>query len=237
MKAVSEARERLEQRQRDADIKRGRSPDDDRKPHDGDGNATVGRFKRAFGAPDPKAQDNFTDPHSRIVNHAGGGFDASDNGQAAVADTVHIIVAAELGNNASDAGQLLAMLKAVQANLCRAPEQVLADAGYRSEAVLEQPAGSGIDAVIALGRKAKRCAEIDPESHPRTAAITAKLQTDEGKAAYRRRKWLAEAPDGWVKSVHGSRQFSLRGLHRVQAEWKPVCLALNLRRMGTMRAA
>jgi len=35
-----------------------------RKPHDGDGdgNATGGRFKRDFGVPDPKAQDNFTDP-------------------------------------------------------------------------------------------------------------------------------------------------------------------------------
>jgi hypothetical protein len=35
----------------------------------------------------------------------------------------------------------------------------------------------------------------------------------------------------------GFRQFSLRGLHRVQAEWKLVCLALNLRRMASMEAA
>jgi len=33
----------------------------------------------------------------------------------------------------------------------------------------------------------------------------------------------------------GFLQFSLRGLHRVQAEWKLVCLALNLRRMGAMK--
>ena len=70
-------------------------------------------------------------------------------------------MAAELGNNASDAGQLLPMLKAVHANLCQAPEQVLANAGYRSKAVFEQLAASGIDAVIALGREGKRCAEID----------------------------------------------------------------------------
>jgi hypothetical protein len=29
----------------------------------------------------------------------------------------------------------------------------------------------------------------------------------------------------------------MRGLHRVQAEWKLVCMALNLRRMATMQAA
>ena len=103
--------------------------------------------------------------------------------------------------------------------------------------MFEQLASSGIDAVIALGREGKRSAEIDPETHPRTAAMAEKLQTDEGKAAYRRRKWLAEPPNGWIKSVLGFRQFSLRGLHRVQAEWKLVCLALNLRRMGAMSAA
>ncbi len=32
-------------------------------------------------------------------------------------------------------------------------------------------------------------------------------------------------------------QFSLRGLHRVQAECKLVCLALNLRRMCTLQRA
>ena len=50
-------------------------------------------------------------------------------------------------------------------------------------------------------------------------------------------RWLAEPPNGWIKSVLGFRQFSMRGLHRVQAEWKLVCMALNLRRMATMQAA
>jgi hypothetical protein len=27
----------------------------------------------------------------------------------------------------------------------------------------------------------------------------------------------------------------MRGLHKVQAEWKLVCMALNLRRMATMQ--
>ena len=68
------------------------------------------------------------------------------------------------------------------------------------------------------------------------AGLHQRQQTDEGKAAYRRRKWIAEPPNGWIKSVLGFRQFSLRGLHRVQAEFKLVCLALNLRRMGAMTA-
>ena len=225
--AITEARQRLEQRQRDADLERGRDPDE---PPRG------GRYKREFGVPEPKAQDNFTDPDSRIMKRAGGGFDASYNAQTAVDDTAHIIVAAELSNNAADTHQLVPMLQAVKSNTGELPGQGLADAGYRSEDNFEQLQGLPIELVVALGREGKQHAQIDPKSHPHTAAMAAKLQTDEGKAAYRRRKWIAEPPNGWIKSVLGFRQFSLRGLDRVQAEFKLVCLALNLRRMGAMQA-
>jgi Transposase DDE domain len=187
--------------------------------------------------PEAKAQDNFTDPDCRIMKRAGGGFDASYNAQTVVDDTAHIIVAAELSNHAADTHQLVPMLHAVKANTGEFPRQGLADAGYRSEDNFELLAGLPIELVVALGREGKQQAHINAHTHPHTAAMATKLQTDEGKTAYRRRKWIAEPPNGWIKSVLGFRQFSLRGLHRVQAEFKLVCLALNLRRMGAMQAA
>jgi hypothetical protein len=237
LQAITEARERIEKRQRDADIERGRSPDDQCKPRDDEGQPTGGRYKREFGVPEPKAQDNFTDPDSRIMKRAGGGFDASYNAQTAVDEQALIIVAAELVNNAADVGQLVPMLQAVKANTGQAPEQALADAGYRSEDNCKALAGSGTELVVAMGREGKRSAEVDAQKSPYTAAMAAKLQTDAGKAAYRKRKWIAEPPNGWIKSVLGFRQFSLRGLHRVQAEFKLVCLALNLRRMSALKTA
>ena len=75
LEAIAGARERLERRQRDADIERGRSDDDERKPRDEHGNPKGGRYKREFGVPEAKAQDNFTDPDSRIMKRAGGGFE------------------------------------------------------------------------------------------------------------------------------------------------------------------
>ena len=236
LKAITEARKRIDKRQRDADIERGRSPDDECKARDVEGKPTGARYKREFGVPESKAQDNFTDPDSRIMKRAGGGFDASYNAQTAVDEEAKIIVAAELGNNAADVGQLVPMLDAVKANTGQAPEQTLADAGYRSEDNFKRLAGSGTELVVAMGREGKRCAQVDALKNPHTAAMAAKLQTDAGKAAYRKRKWIAEPPNGWIKSVLGFRQFSLRGLHRVQAEFKLVCLALNLRRMGSLRA-
>ena len=87
--------------------------------------------------------------------------------------------------------------------------------------------------VIALGREGKVLAKPRDEIHyPHTTAMAAKFETERGKADYRKRKWIAEPPNGWIKNVLGFRQFSMRGLKKVNAEFKLVCLALNLRRMG-----
>ncbi len=233
--AIVAARARLEQRQRDADLERGRSDDDDQKPRGPDGKPKGGRYKRPFGVPEDKDQDNFTDPDSRIMPRAGGGFDPAYNAQTAVDATAHIIVAAELVNCAADAGELPKMLQAVKDTLGAHPAQTLADAGYRSEAVFAELADH-TDLVVALGREGKKHVDINAASLPRTAAMATKMHSAEGRSAYRRRKWLAEPPNGWIKNVLGFRQFSLRGLHRVQAEWKLVCMALNLRRRATMPA-
>jgi hypothetical protein len=39
----------------------------------------------------------------------------------------------------------------------------------------------------------------------------AEAQTQEGRAAYRRCKWIAVPPNCWIEHVLGFRQFSLRG--------------------------
>ena len=77
--AIAAARARLEQRQRDIDTERGRSKDDDNKPRGPDGKPRGGRYSRAFGVPEDKAQDNFTDPDSRIMPRSGGGFEPAYN--------------------------------------------------------------------------------------------------------------------------------------------------------------
>jgi transposase len=235
--AIAEARARLEERQREADLQRGRKENDERKPRNKDGKPKGGRYKRDFGVPEDKAQENFTDPDSRIMKRAGGGFDAAYNAQLAVDEAAHIIVAAELTNVASDAAELPRMIDAVQVNLGQAPAQALADTGYRAEAVFERYADGATELVVALGREGKQQLQFDAEKNPHTAAMAAKLQTREGLNAYRKRKWIAEPPNGWIKSVLGFRQFSLRGLSKVQDEWKLVCAALNLRRMNRLRMA
>ena len=58
-----------------------------------------------------------------------------------------------------------------------------------------------------------------------------------GPARYAQRKWLSEAPNGWIKEVLGLRRFSVRGLDKVRWEWNSVCLALNVKRLQPLLAA
>lgn len=238
LEVIRAARERLESRQRELDAAKGRSADDERKPRDKDGKPKRGkRYKREFGVPEDSAQENFTDPDSRIMKRAAGGFDQCYNGHTAVDAHAQIIVAAELTHNGADHDRLPVLLQAVQDTLKAAPELVLADAGFRAEAVFEQLTNHPAEIIVALGREGRDDVKIDPQKYPRTAAMADKLSSDRGKAAYRRRKAIVEPPNGWIKHIMGFRQFSFRGLSKVQAEWRLVCAALNLRRMGGLCAA
>ncbi len=231
LQAIEAARERLEAAQRRADDERGRQPGQDRP-------AKGGRpYKRPYGEPEPKAQSNFTDPQSRIMKTSTEGFQQSYNAQTAVDDENQIVVGASVGAGANDVEQLLPMLDAVEETLRAKPEEVLADAGYVSEANLRELEERGIAGYVALGREGKKQAAVDPATRPATDRMKKKLETEAGRARYARRKWLSEAPNGWIKEVLGFRRFSFRGLAKVQAEWNLVCLALNIKRIGALRTA
>lgn len=206
------AKVRLEERQREFDRARGRSEDDECKPRGPDGTPKAGRpYARHFGVPEDSAQENFTDPDSLIMKQSNGGFDQGYNGQTAVDAENGIVVAAELVQCASDAGELEPMLDAVGANLGGVPERTLADAGYRSEAAFEALADRDTDLIVSLGREGREARRIDVSEKPRTAAMAERLASDDGRAAYRRRRGIVEPPNGWIKNVLGFRQFSLRG--------------------------
>ena len=55
-----------------------------------------------------------------------------------------------------------------------------------------------------------------------------RLNTPEGRALYARRKAVVEPVNGQVKHARRFRQFSMRGLSAVDAEWTLVSLCHNL---------
>ena len=231
LEAIRQAKARLEARQRAMDDARGRKPGQDRNPKGGRA------YKRAYGEPEAKAQSNFTDPQSRIMKTSTEGFQQCYNAQLAVEGENQLIVAAEVSANASDQGQMLPRLDEVEADYGAGPETVLADAGYCNESDLASLEARGVDAYVALGREGNKAVEVNAKAHPARARMAKKLATSEGQACYAKRKWLSEAPNGWIKQALGFRRFSVRGLNQAQGEWALVCLALNMKRMQGLAAA
>ena len=229
LRAIEEAKKRLEARQAEADSAKGRSPGDGRKSPRGGR-----RFKREYGEPEDKAQDNFTDPESRIMKTQGG-YDQCYNAQLAVDEEPYLIVATGLTQNAADNGELVGLVETIESVTGQRPEKLLADAGYKSETNFQALEGAQIDGYVSLGREGKAPPQPPGRNRAASQRMQKKLNSSEGRALYRRRKGIVEPVVGWIKNVLGYRQFSFRGVEKVSAEWDLMCLAVNLRRMHRLR--
>jgi len=63
------------------------------------------------------------------------------------------------------------------------------------------------------------------------AAMRSKLQSDSGKETYKMRKAIVETAFGALKHNFNLRSFSLRGIKKVQLEFKMWCIGYNLKKM------
>lgn len=158
------------------------------------------------------------------------GFVQAYNAQAAVDADGQIVVACGLTNNAADQAELGPLLDAIAAGLGRSPEEVSADVGYCSEANLETLA-RGIRAYVATGRQKHLAAGAAQRRGPLVEAMRTCLRRAGRRTRYRLRKQTVEPVTGQIKQARGFRQFLLRGLAQVSAEWALVCTAHNLTKL------
>jgi transposase len=218
LRAIREAKARLEQEAREKAEREGRDPDE--------------------AAVSDRAQSNFTDPESRIM-HTPDGFQQCYNAQAAVDASSQVIVACEVSSAAPDVQRLSPMLEQIVALNGEAPAELTADAGYASEANFAALAAAGVYAVVALRRYHRdEPPDADPaplhatNRWPHRNQMRDRLATPEGKARYKLRKQTVEPVFGQIKGARGFRQFLRRGLSAVQAEWALVCTAHNVLKLA-----
>lgn len=189
--------------------------------------------------PDSKAQRNFTDPDSRIMKmSATKSFEQCYNCQAAVDDAHQVIVAPRVTQYANDKRQVKPVIEKLASNLDGAtPKQVSADSDYYSQDNVTYLADQQIDAYVATG-KWKHTDRMPPAPRgriPKDATVkqrmARKLRTIKGRNTYSKRKAIVEPVFGQIKQVRGFRQFLLRGLDNVSAEWELICLGHNLMKL------
>ena len=197
--------------------------------------------------PGPKDSDqiNLTDDESRIMPVAGGGYEQAYNAQAAVDAATMLVVATGVTQATNDKEQVEPMLKTLdaQAETLGAVERLMADTGYSSETNIKTCEAAHIEPLIAVAKEKHhpgwRERHSEPAALPAEAtpmqAMSHRLKTKAGRAAYALRKQTVEPVFGIIKSVRGFRQFLLRGLEKVTGEWSLVCLAWNIKRMALLR--
>jgi len=188
--------------------------------------------------PRDKDQYNFTDPESRIMKGPDG-FVQAYNAQAAVEPLLQLIVGQAVTDATNDKEQLLPVLEAVEQQSGQRPAEVLADSGYCSEKNLtalesaEDPSRR-VEGYIATERqKHDEYKEVCPrgplpKDATRVDRMRRRLKTKAGRAVYAARKTIVEPVFGQIKQARGFRQFLLRGIDKVRAEWSLVCLTHNV---------
>lgn len=193
--------------------------------------------------PDDKAQASFTDPELKVMKQSNKGWDYSGNAQVSVDATCQVIVACFVTAAANDQQQAVPLARAALENLGQAgvslpadesgrPQKVPAtmDSGFYSEAAARELEALGFDPYMATGRQKHHEPAAVPPGGGATARerMAAKVATAAGQALYARRKVIVEPVFGQIKGARGFRRFSLRGLGKVNGEFRLVCLTHNL---------
>jgi len=168
--------------------------------------------RRPQETPNPEATANTTDPCSRFL-HTRNGTVQGYNAQA-VTTLNQLVVAAELTGEANDVHQLEPMLQATAATLAAAgiddrPETALAGSGYwaidnltaipNAPELLIPPARHARQ-----GKPRKDGKPSASKSDELRVAMTAKLNSEDGKARYAKRRETVEPVFGQVKEQQGA---------------------------------
>ncbi|MBU6406608.1 MAG: transposase [Alphaproteobacteria bacterium] len=197
--------------------------------------------------PPPERQTNLTDPDSSLMRKSKAHeYRQAYNAQAVVcADGAQLILATNVANTPTDqptfAPTILGMAQTIGL-----PKTVLADTGFASGPAVKALQEREILPLVAIARtQPHRPYDFRPPpdpkperqiSEPWRIEMKAKLETDNAKALYKRRKQTVEPVFGIVKSAMRFRNFLLRGLENVKTEWTLVSLAYNCRRLVVLKA-
>jgi len=148
-----------------------------------------------------------------------------------------VIVAQSLTNNASDAGELIPILKQIKDTQGRQAREISADAGYFSDDNLKELSRRHIRGYVAPG-KLKHGDASGGTAHrkltERGQQMYRRLKQGGYRSRYRLRKQTVEPVFGQIKHARGFRQFLLRGQSQVAGEWSLLCTSHNLLKLAAV---
>jgi hypothetical protein len=105
---------------------------------------------------------------------------------------------------------------------------LLADAGYWNGPLIEALRSVGIDALVAPDSQVRRGPPARRPQAPLAAELRTRLDSDDGRALYRKRQRIIEPIFGKTKANRGIDRFLCRGLGACRAEWSLITATHNL---------
>ena len=196
----------------------------------------------------PDRQSNLTDPDSALMRRSDAHeYRQAYNAQAVVcAEGSQLILATNLVATSADAPSFAATILGM-ADTIGLPRTVLADTGFASAPAVAALQARDVEPLVAIGRtQPHRPYDFRPPPKPRSSrritepwriTMKARLETEDGKNRYKRRKQTVEPVFGIIKSTMGFLRFHLRGLLNVANEWRLMALAYNCRRLAILQRA
>lgn len=176
------------------------------------------------GSIDPEqARVSSTDPESRVMKMADGGFRPAYNVQASTDTESRVIVGVSVIDKGSDLGQLKPMLDQIERRTGRLPREQLVDGGYIKLADIENAAERNV-AVLAPPQQ-RKATDRDPTRRmpndgPGVASWRRRMGTKRAAEVYKERAATAETVNADLRTWRGLGRVHVRGIDKV------LCLAL-----------
>jgi transposase len=172
-----------------------------------------------------------TDPDTRVMKMADGGFRPAYNVQVATDCDSRCIVGIAVTNVGSDRSSLLPMLTQVQTRTQRLPAAALVDGGCFTRATITAAAAQGVTVYAPLStRRGGPTAAPTRLDTPAVRAWRARMTTDEAKAIYKARAATVEWINADARTHRTLRAIPVRGLQKVHTWVLWLALAHNMMR-------
>jgi len=178
------------------------------------------------------ARTSTTDPESRVMKMADGGFRPAYNIQLATDTDATVILAVEVSNEGTDLHGMLPLARQVESRHGRNPSEWLADGGCTSIENVNEMDRRGCKVIAPLRQRTnpeRKPADIRPTDSEAVRQWRARMETEQAKALYKRRGATAE----WVNAQfrgQGLLRLFVRGAKNVLSVTLLHALTVNMRR-------
>lgn len=184
-----------------------------------------------------KARVSTTDPDTRVMKMADGGFRPAFNAQFCTDTKSQIIVGVDVSNLGSDQGQMPPMIEQMELRYDKRPDEFLVDGGFVNFDTIQTVGSQGtvIYAPVSKPRDETRDPYVPLPNDPEEVAKWRKrMGSDNAKSIYKLRAATAECVNAIARN-RGLQQFSVRGLPKVKTVLLWFALAHNMMRTVSLR--